>query len=604
MLFSRSLEDDKANGDKVAEPSAAGQAVQKQNSPRGMSAATVARFQATDAERNALTFLAYDLDVRLVPRQESIAVRARLRVRNDGDKPLERIALQLSSALKWEQMRTAGAGVSFAQHLLDSDADHTGAVNEAVITLPRALAPQEELQLEVLYSGQISLNGERLERIGAPTAAAEKSDWDRISADFVGMRGFGNVLWYPVSAPPVLLGDGAKLFAEMGKQKQRQQQATMKMSVTAEFTAEIATPNLALLNGHVVPVVETAAPENSHAGVITASLPETTLGFSAPSLFLLARRKVQGSGVQIFAAAEDVASTQSLQTAVREVTPLVQQWLGQKPNALLTVVGLAEANDAPAEERDVFLAGFKASPDPHELDNAMVHSLAHAYFASPRPWLNEGVAQFLGSLWVEQVDGRKTALESMASERGALSLAEPATPGETGGEDLLDASDPVFYRTKSVYVLWMLRDLAGDAALAAALRSYHPEQDTTSDYFERLLEKASGKDLKWFFDAWIYHDRGLADLSITGVFPSKASVAGQWLVAVDIANDGFAEVEVPVIVRSRDTTVAERLRVPARGTVSHRMLIGSLPTEIQVNDGTVPEVAESIHLHTLTAEAK
>ena len=123
--------------------------------------------------------------------------------------------------------------------------------------------------------------------------------------------------------------------------------------------------------------------------------------------------------------------------------------------------------------------GFKAAPDPHELDNALVHSLAHAYFSSPRQWLNEGVAQFLGSLWVEQVQGRQTALELFASERGALALAEPATPGETGGADLLNASDAIHYRTKAVYVLWMLRDLTSDQALAAALQAYRPEKDIT-----------------------------------------------------------------------------------------------------------------------------
>ena len=115
-----------------------------------------------------------------------------------------------------------------------------------------------------------------------------------------------------------------------------------------------------------------------------------------------------------------------------------------------------------------------------------------------------------------------------------------------------------------------------------------------------MLEKTSGKDLKWFFDAWVYHDRGLPDLSIAGVFPSKAAVAGQWLVAVDINNDGYAEAEVPVTVRSHDTTVTERLRVAPRSKTSRRILIGGLPTEIQVNDGTVPEVQDSLHIRKLT----
>src|SRR5271170_5367246 len=428
VLFSRSDEDDNA----AASPSGDKAAAAKQDAGKQTSFVT-AGFEATAEERDSLSFLAYDLDIHLTPRQESVAVRARMTVRNDGEKPLKRIALQLSSTLKWERIRADGGEAKFAQHPIDSDADHTGSLNEALVTLPRELAPKEELRIEVFYSGQIPLNAERLERIGAPDLAAEKSDWDRVSADFIGLRGFGNVVWYPVSAPPVMLGDGAKLFAEIGRQKQRQQQARVNMTVTSEYSADEPAPNLAVLDGQVVPVVQTAAPENSYPGVVTATLPDTTLGFSTPSLFLLNRQNVDGHGVQIYAAPEDLGSAQSYVTAVNLVTPIVQQWLGTTPKTPLTVVGLPDPGDVAAEEGSVFFTGFKASPDPKDLENVMVHSLAHAYFHSPRVWLNEGVAQFLGSLWVEQIDGRQTALEALAASRGALALAEPGAPGD-GGE--------------------------------------------------------------------------------------------------------------------------------------------------------------------------
>jgi len=60
----------------------------------------------------------------------------------------------------------------------------------------------------------------------------------------------------------------------------------------------------------------------------------------------------------------------------------------------------------------------------------------------------------------------------------------------------------------------------------ARLRAYQPGSDTAGTGFEQVLAQASGKDLKWFFDDWVYHDRGLPDLSIAGVFPNKASVPG------------------------------------------------------------------------------
>ncbi len=308
VLFSRSDDDDNT-------------AAQKTMAIIQSSAVDIAAIQPTAQERDSPTFLAYDLDIHLIPRQESLAVRARMTVRNDGEQPLKWIALQLSSTLKWERIKAGDADAKFVQHLLDSDADHTGAVNEAVVTLPRELAPKSELKLEVFYSGLVPLGAERLERIGAPTISAERSDWDRVSPDFIGLRGFGNVLWYPVSAPPVLLGDGAKLFTEIGRQKQRQQQARVSMTVTSEYSADAAAPNLAVLDGQVVPVVQTAAPENSYPGVVTATLPPTVLGFATPSLFLLNRQKVDENELQIYAAPEDVAGAQDYVAAVRKVTP-------------------------------------------------------------------------------------------------------------------------------------------------------------------------------------------------------------------------------------------------------------------------------------------
>ena len=59
--------------------------------------------------------------------------------------------------------------------------------------------------------------------------------------------------------------------------------------------------------------------------------------------------------------------------------------------------------------------------------------------------------------------------------------------------------------------------------------------------FERVLERSSHKDLKWFFDDWVYRDRGLPDLSIANVAPRELTAKdgrGGWLVAVEVRNAG------------------------------------------------------------------
>jgi len=554
---------------------------------------------ASDAERQAITFLSYDLDIRLQPREHAMAVRARIVLRNDSGNPLHRLPLQISSTLQWTRVRIADAPATFSQQLVNSDIDHTGVLREALIPLAQPLAPQQTIAVDVTYEGTAALSATRLEQIGTPTEVAEASDWDRVADEFVGLRGFGNVAWYPVASVPVALGDGAKFFTEAAEERQRQSQATVTMKVTEEFFGEA--PNLAILDGEMLTVKPSSLPTASVPGIVSCTLPSTQLGFSSPSLFLLARTLQEGDGIAVFARTEDVANAQAYMTAASLVIPLIHRWLGTEPRGPLNIVDLPEEGDAPFEDGPVLFTNVH-SAEPYKLSDALVHSLTHLYFRSPYPWLQEGVASFMGSLWTEQNRGRDAAIQQLDNTRGALSLAEPGDAASTS-QALLTARDPVYYRTKATYVLWMLRDLAGENALGQALRAYQPGSDTTGTGFEQVLERASGKDLKWFFEDWVYHDRGLPDLSIAGVYPNKSSVPGSYIVAVDVTNSGTAEAEVPVSVSSGTTTVTERLRVPAKSRISHRFLLQGQPAEVAVNDGTVPEVEASVHRQTLAVPA-
>jgi hypothetical protein len=579
VLFSRSADDAKTDD---AKPSDA-QAEKSQ----------AAAPKVSDAERSALVFTAYDLDVHLMLQQQSIAVMAHVTVRNDSDQPLAHLPIQLSSSLKFESISSAGQKLPFTQQIINSDADHTGQLREAVIVLPSPLAPKAESTLEIAYSGEIPPSTKRLDQIGTPVDLAQQSDWDQISVDFTGLRGFGDVVWYPVSSVPQALGDGAKLFNEIGRQKLRQQNAQATVRVTAEYIG--AAPNAAAIDGHFVSVpAPKVTPTASFPGVVTFSLPVRRLGFGTLSLFLAPRIAHEANGIRVLDADFDEPNVQGYLTAATMVQPLIERWLGNKPKEPLTIFDLPDKHDAAFEQGVVTVTGFQAL-DPQELANALSHSMTHAYFQSPREWLNEGVANFIGTLWIEQTKSREFALEHLEATRGALAVGEPSSPGESGGQSLIDAADAVYYRSKATYVLWMLRDLAGDKALSAALQAYDSAQDTTPEYFEHLVEQASGKDLKWFFDDWVYHDKGLPDLSIAGVYPSASAQAGQYLVAIDLANDGYAGAEVPVSVRSQATTQTVRVLIPARSKVTRRLLVQGLPTEIIVNDGVVPELQASVH---------
>jgi hypothetical protein len=559
---------------------------------------------ADDTERQAVTFARMDLDVHLRPEVHQIAVRALLTVRNDGKTPLAHVPLEISSALNWERIRVEGKDAAFPVATLNSDSDHTGQLHEAAVTLASPLEPGSSIQLDVAYSGPITLSAQRLTAIGTPEDVALHSDWDRINTEFTGLRGFGNVVWYPASAVPVILGDGARLFDEIGEHKLRLSGARFRLHLTIEFPHGQA-PTIALLNGHPseLHVTDSAGPGVDIAGVATTQIDETTLGFESPSLFVAIRKAHAGTNVTAWTLPDNEVAVQSWTEAAAAVEPFLQGWLGQRPRAQLTLLDLPDPQDAPYEDGALLATSLHEAPQ-EQLQGLMAHALTHAWMQSPRAWLSEGVAHFMGTLWIEKQQGRQKALSALEAGRQALALAEPASPGENTGQPLALAIAPVYFRSKATYVLWMLRDVAGDPALSAALRAYDPGQDMSKGYgkdsgpgrFETLVEQAGARpDLAWFFADWVDADKGLPDLSIERVFPTVQQ-AGNWLVAVNLANSGYVSAEVPVTVRTDATSVTQRVRIPARGKAVQRILIQGKPTEVQVNDGTVPESQASVHV--------
>ena len=564
---------------------------------------------AEDNERQAITFTAYDLDVHLIPVSQQIAVRAQLTVRNDGKAPLARIPLQISSSLNWERIRLAGKDANFQVAKLNSDADHTGQLHEAAVALTQPLAPGQSLQIDATYSGTIAATAQRLVSIGAPHDVALYSEWDQIGTSFTGLRGFGNVVWYPVSSVPVILGDGARLFDEIGEQKLRNSGTHFRLHLTVEFPHSQA-PTVAVVNGFMAPLTvtepSTALDQSQEVnGVATAETDETILGFEVPSLFVAIRTPHLGPNLSAWTLPEDDAAVDFWTEAAGTVKPFLEGWLGEKPRSVLTLLDLPDANDAPFETGALLAIplrdpGAKAAPG--ALSGILVHALTHSWLNAPnttRPpaWLNEGLATFMGTLWVEKQHGREQALGTLESGRTALALAEPASPGESSGQLIAQSISPVYYRTKAAYLLWILRDMVGNRALSNAFRA---QIATNPKSFEKSLESAEDHpDLSWFFADWIDADKGLPDLTIQGVFPESAA-ADNWLTAIKIANMGYATAEVPVTVRSgvgrEQRFITQPVRIPARGDTTVRILIQGKPTEVQVNDGSVPETQASVHI--------
>ncbi len=536
-------------------------------------------------DREAFTFTNYDLTLQVEPEQHRLGVRGKINLRNDSPTPQKIAVLQISSSLDWRSIKTGDKAVQFVKQPYTSDIDHTGGLSEAIVTLPEPIAPNGTVELDIGYEGVILLDATRLTRIGTPEDVAKNTDWDQIESSFALLRGAGYVAWYPIATEAANLSEGNSLFEVLGRWKNRE--AGSKMHLRLTLTRGSDHLHQILFGGVLCSILSF---DMGPGQAIEAECASQTLRLDVPALVIADYQVMEKPGIEVrYLAGHDTAATSFADTAGK-VFPIVTEWFGAQRERAKTAE-LPDPNEAPFESGSLLLTPL-ASADSKLAGLAAAHQLTHAAFISFRPWIEEGLAHFAQALYLEQQNGRQAALDYMGLHRSAFSEGEKQTAAPHSEDDvnrpLVNTTREELYRSKGMYVWWMLRDMIGDAALKKALASYRPEQDKEPSYMPRLIAAQTQRDLGWFFDDWVYHDRRLPDFKVESAFSRKAST-NEFLLTITVNNFGGAGAEVPLTVRFNGGEVSKRLEVRAGSKASTRVEIPGAPLEIVVNDGSVPE---------------
>jgi len=560
--------------------------------------------QAHAIDREAFSFSKYDLDVRIEPEQQRLAVRGKVTLRNDSPSPQKNMTLQISSTLDWRSIQFEGKPVQFVSQPYTSDIDHTGALSEAIATLPREVPPKGTVEVELGYEGIIPLDTTRLTRIGVPAGVARHSDWDRIDKSFTAVRGIGYVAWYPVATESANLSEGNSVFETVARWKARELEAQLRIKLSQSGEG---TPTTLVCNGEAG-----GLRSSEQTGTVYASVNECAfqrLGESVP-LFVAGRYdEMDQPSVTISYAPDHRAAAEIYARAAQQAAPFVAEWFGAPKGAAEVKAEVVELNDpeaAPYESGSMLLTPLNTDPKLAQL--TVVHQLTHAAFFSPRPWIYEGLAHFAQAVARERESGRQSALDFIGLHRTALAEAEKALTAEKSkdsgaDETLVSTSIEELYRSKAMYVWWMLRDMIGDDTLKKALAAYRPADDTTPSYMQHLIEAQSKRDLGWFFDDWVYHDRGLSNFQVVAAYPWDA-VGDAHVVTVTMENLGDAGAEVPVILNMEQGEMTKRVQVLSKSKVTVRIEALSTPLEVVVNDGSVPEKDLSNNVYKIEAPKK
>ena len=540
---------------------------------------------AFSLDREDFAISKYDLQVRIDPAQQRLGVRGTITLRNDSSLPQKIAVLQISSSLNWLSIRAGGKLLQFVSQPYNSDIDHTGSLSEAIVTLANPVSPKSTTELEIAYEGVVPLDATRLTRMDTPEDAARSTDWDQISSQFTAVRGTGYVTWYPISTDAASLSQGIDLFEVLSRWKARESASSMHLQLAVSVGDVAEKPEL-LVNAASCPVA------HEQGSQFLADCTYRSVASNLPTFVIANYETIERPNIAVHFLPGHDTSAATYADAAEKVVPLITEWFGA-PRSKAETADLSDPDAAPFESGSLLLTPLSAM-DPKLAGLIAAHQITHAAISSSRLWINEGLAHFAQALYLQQQKGREAAIEYMRTHGSAFVSAEtvqqssPLAPQDETKESLINTADGQRYRSKAMYVWWMLRDMIGDQALKKGLAAYRPEQDKEPSYMQRLLQAHTQRDLEWFFDDWVYRDRGLPDFKVESAFTRKLLPEG-YMLTITVQNLGGAGAEVPVTVKSAGGDITKRLVVRGKSNAVIRLETTNVPEEIVVNDGSVPE---------------
>lgn len=154
------------------------------------------------------------------------------------------------------------------------------------------------------------------------------------------------------------------------------------------------------------------------------------------------------------------------------------------------------------------------------VEDLVSHELAHSWFGNmvtcrnwAELWLNEGFATFMEAAFREKMYGRRNYIIKILRD-ASIFMIDDAVNNKRNALYNQNADDvaALFDRPATIYnkggaVLHTLREEVGDEAFWKAVNSYltkHRFGSVESSDLLMAMEEASGRDLDWFFDQWIY----------------------------------------------------------------------------------------------------
>jgi aminopeptidase N len=458
---------------------------------------------ASGAARNpdqlALDFEKADLQLRIEPASKSI--RGDVALTFGTRAPLDRIDLDLDRNLPIDAIEVDG------QPLPPSRWRNPD--GRLALTLPRRLEPGRQVTIRVRYHGQPHV--------------AKKAPWD------------GGFVWShtPDGQPWVasaVEGEGCDLFwpcidHPMGKPKQVDEHIT------------VPAPLVAAGNGIAMGMDEANGWRTWHWRTRNPSTYGIAINVGPYELLegSYASRFGNAIPLRMWYLPHNKKGAQELFGEFAPMLDFFESTIGPYPFGD-EKVGVVETPHKGMEHQTINAYGNGYAKTAYGYDDLLQHEFAHEWFGNQLTnadwddmWLHEGLGTYMQPLYMQHLRGDQEYFAALLALRARIENKAPIVSGKgRREEDVYDVKrggpgQDIY--NKGALVMHTLRALVGDAAFYRIVRemvygtpaprpgNFAPRYGTTPEFIA-TASRVSGRDLGWFFQAYLYQ-AALPDLQAT-----------------------------------------------------------------------------------------